>query len=69
MESGKGNIKKSFKGGKTIFTNNQIEIDFLGIKETYKIDKPPYEENGKMKMQLNGLVFEKDNKHTLTIEF
>lgn len=69
LESGKGNINKSFKGGKTTITNNQIKIDFFGIEETYNIDKPPYEENGKKRMQLNGLIFEKDNTHTLRIKF
>lgn len=69
LESGKGNINKSFKGGKATITNNQIKIDFLGIEEIYNIDKPPYEENGKKRMQLNGLIFEKDNTHTLKIEF
>jgi len=69
MENEKWDLKKSFKGGKTTITNSQIEIDFLGIKEIYKIDKPPYEEDGEKKMQLNGLIFERDNTHTLTIEF
>jgi len=61
LENGKGNFSKSFTGGKTTITNSQIEIDFLGINEIYQIDKPPYEENGKKKMQLNGLIFEQVN--------
>ena len=64
-----GTISKSINGGKTTITKNQIKIDFLGIEEIYNIDKPPYEENGKKKMQLNGLIFEKDNTHTITIKF
>jgi len=69
LESGKGDFKKSFKGGETTITNEQIKIDFFGIEEIYKIDKPPFKENGKMKMQLNGLIFEQKNTHTISIKF
>ena len=69
MEDEKWDWKESFKGGKLTITHSQIEIYFLGIKEIYKIGKPPYEEDGEKKMQSNGLIFERDNTHTLTIEF
>ena len=55
MQSG----NTSVDGGKTTITNNKIEIGLFGISKSFKIDDKPYEENGKMKMKLNGFIYEK----------
>ena len=51
--------KKSVEGGNTIFTDKTIEIEIFGIGKKYKIDKPPYKENGETKMKLDGVVYTK----------
>ena len=46
-------------GGATAITDNTIEIGLMGIDATFSINKPPYEENGEMKMQLDGNIYVK----------
>ncbi|MBX2846579.1 MAG: hypothetical protein KTR13_10250 [Saprospiraceae bacterium] len=63
--NGGGDLKtsnKSVEGGKTMFTaEDEFEIGLFGLKKTYKVDKAPYEEDGAMKMVLNGIVYTKSN--------
>ena len=65
LNDGTGGLKTgnaSVEGGKATITNKQIEIGLFGINKVYQIEKPPYEENGTMKMQLSGYVYEKQNQ-------
>jgi len=59
--NGGGDLKtsnKSVEGGKTTFTDdNTFEIGLFGIKKEYNIDAPPYEENGEVKIKLDGYVY------------
>ena len=60
--NGTGNIESdhlSVTGGKTTFTDNTLTIDFMGFGNKFILDAPPYEEDGKMKMKLDGLVYTK----------
>ena len=55
--NGSGSFEQSnsnVKGGATVITDSTIEIRFMGIGATFSIDKSPYEENGELKMQLDG---------------
>lgn len=61
--NGGGDLKEgntSVTGGSTSFENGNIKIGVLGINKTYKIDKPPYEEDGEWKMELNGFPYVKE---------
>ena len=61
--NGGGDFKtsnSSVSGGKTTFIDeNTFEIGLFGIKKEYNIDKSPYEENGEVKIKLDGFVYTK----------
>ncbi len=60
---GSGDIDKgntTVSGGAAILTDSTIQIKILGIGSTYRIDKKPYEEDGKWKMVLDGFTYVKD---------
>ena len=47
----------SVTGGATIITDSTLEIGLMRIDAIFHIDKSPYEENGEMKMQLDGNIY------------
>ncbi len=51
----------SVEGGAATFAEDKIKIGLFGIGKTYTIDKEPYMENGKMKMKLDGFIYERAN--------
>ncbi len=62
LNDGTGSLEHgatSVSGGQATISANQIEIGLFGINKTYTIDSPPYDEDGKKKMKLNGAVFTK----------
>ena len=45
------------KGGSANIADNKLTIGLMGINATFSIDKPPYEEDGKWKMELDGNTY------------
>ena len=43
------------------FTDEGFIVGYLFLTTKFKVDKPPYQENGKWKMVLNGVEMTKEN--------
>ena len=43
------------------FTDEGFVVGYLFLTKKFKVDKPPYQENGKWKMVLNGVEMTKSN--------
>lgn len=43
------------------FTDEGFVVGYLFLTKKFKVDKPPYQENGKWKMVLNGIEMTKTN--------
>ena len=60
FNDGGGSFEKSnssVTGGATSITDSTINIGLMGIESTFFINKSPYEENGNLKMELDGNVY------------
>ena len=60
FNDGGGSFEKSnssVTGGATSITDSTISIGLMGIESTFSINKSPYEENGNLKMELDGNVY------------
>lgn len=62
FNDGGGNLELSnttVTGGSAVFAEGTIKIEVMGIGSTFVIDKPPYEEDGKWIMKLDGIDYVK----------
>ena len=50
----KGNVSKSIRAPITQFKEHNFEVGAAGIKTTFVVSKPPYKEEGKWKMVVDG---------------
>ena len=60
FNDGGGSFEKSnssVTGGAASITDSTISIGLMGIESTFFINKSPYEENGSLKMNLDGSIY------------